>query len=85
MKKPKAATGRREMAGPEPARREFGRRELLLTLGTGAAVVVAADAFVEQAHSDSTGYQDRSKARYQPNSKNVREFYRVNRYPPKRG
>jgi hypothetical protein len=85
MKKPKAATGRRETAGFELARREFGRREFLRTLGIGAATVTAADGFVEEAHAEWSGYQDRSKARYQPNSKNVQEFYRVNRYPPKRG
>jgi hypothetical protein len=90
MKKPKTATGHRQLAGaepvrPEPVRREFGRREFLRTLGTGAATVAATEGFVDEAHADSSGYQDRSKARYQPGSKNIQEFYRVNRYPPKRG
>ena len=80
MKKPKAADGRRESG-----RREFGRREFLRTLGAGAAVVAASEGLVDEAHADGSSYQDRSKARYQPNSKNVQEFYRVNRYPPKRG
>jgi hypothetical protein len=90
MKKPKAATGRHELAGPEPVhpesvRRELGRREFLRTLGTGAAMVATAEGFAAEAHADSSGYQDRSKARYQPDSRNIQEFYRVNRYPPKRG
>jgi hypothetical protein len=80
MKKPKAADGRRESA-----RREFGRREFLRTLGTGAAAVAASEGLIEEASADSSSYQDRSKARYQPNSKDIQEFYRVNRYPPKRG
>jgi hypothetical protein len=80
MKKPKAAAGCRQSAG-----REFGRREFLRTLGTGAAVVAAVEAFVDEVYADSSSYQDRSKARYQPDSKDVQNFYRVNRYPPKRG
>jgi hypothetical protein len=74
---------RKPKAGAE--RREFGRREFLRTLGAGAAVVAASEGLAEEAHADSSGYQDKSKARYQPDSKNVQEFYRVNRYPPKRG
>jgi hypothetical protein len=80
MKKPKAVTAHRQSA-----RREFGRREFLRTLGAGAAVVAASEGLVHVAHADSSSYQDKSKARYQPDSKNVQEFYRVNRYPPKRG
>jgi hypothetical protein len=80
VRKPKAVTADRQSA-----RREFGRREFLRTLGAGAAVVAASEGLVDEAHADSSSYQDKSKARYQPNSKNVQEFYRVNRYPPKRG
>jgi hypothetical protein len=80
MKKPKAVTPHRQSA-----HREFGRREFLRTLGAGAAVVAASEGLVDEAHADSSSYQDKSKARYQPDSKNVQEFYRVNRYPPKRG
>jgi hypothetical protein len=80
MKKPKAATGHRASAS-----REFGRREFLRTLGAGAAVVAASEGLAGEAHADSSSYQDKSKARYQPDSKNVQNFYRVNRYPPKRG
>jgi hypothetical protein len=80
MKKPKAATGHRY-----PASREFGRREFLRTLGAGAAVAAASEGLAGEAHADAWNYQDKSKARYQPDSKNVQNFYRVNRYPPKRG
>jgi hypothetical protein len=80
MKKPKPATGHRE-----PARREFGRREFLRTLGAGAAVAAASEGLADEAHAASSSYQDKSKARYQPNSKDIQDFYRVNRYPPKRG
>jgi hypothetical protein len=80
MKKPKAVDKR-----GGAARREFGRRAFLRTLGAGAAVVAASDALIDEASAASSGYQDRSKARYQPNSKDIQNFYRVNRYPPKRG
>jgi hypothetical protein len=78
MKKPKAATKPRESA-------KFGRREFLRTLGAGAAAVAASEGLADEANADSWNYQDKSKARYQPDSKNVQNFYRVNRYPPKRG
>jgi hypothetical protein len=80
MKKPKAASEYREAT-----RRELGRREFLRTLGAGAAVVAASEGLVDEADADSSSYQDKSKARYQPNSKDIQDFYRVNRYPPKRG
>ena len=74
MKKPKAVGSR-----------EFGRREFLRSLGAGAAVAAASEGLPDAAHADTWNYQDKSKARYQPDSKNVQNFYRVNRYPPKRG
>jgi hypothetical protein len=80
MKKSKAATGLRESERPE-----FGRREFLRALGTGAAVAAGSEGLVDEAYADSSSYQDKSKARYQPNSKDIQNFYRVNRYPPKRG
>ncbi len=83
--KPKAGPERREAARGESARREFGRREFLRTLGAGAAVVAASEGMVDEAHADASSYQDKSRARYQPNSRDVQNFYRVNRYPPKRG
>jgi hypothetical protein len=84
MKKPKAGPKGRESVRGELARREIGRREFLRTLGAGTAVVAASGGLADQAHAD-WNYQDKSKAGYQPDSKNVQNFYRVNRYPPKRG
>jgi hypothetical protein len=80
MKKPKAAGERRDVA-----HREFGRREFLRNLGAGAAVVAASEGLADEAYADRWNYQDKSKAKYQPDSNNVQNFYRVNRYPPKRG
>jgi hypothetical protein len=34
-----------------------------------------------EARAFPANYQDRRKARYQPNSPEVQNFYRVNRYP----
>jgi hypothetical protein len=61
----------------------LGRREVLRTLVAGATVVAAADPRVDQAGANASNYQDKYKARYQPNSADVQNFYRVNRYPPK--
>jgi hypothetical protein len=61
----------------------LARREFLRTLGAGAAVVAASDSFITQARAAGANYQDKSKARYQPDSPDVRNFYRVNRYPAK--
>jgi hypothetical protein len=85
MTKPKTAGGGKGPARSEFGHREFGRREFLRTLGAGAAVAAVSEGLVDEAQADTWNYQDKSKARYQPNSRNVQEFYRVNRYPPKRG
>jgi hypothetical protein len=60
-----------------------GRREFLRTLGVGVTLVAAAGPLAGEACAASANYQDKSKARYQPNSAEVQNFYRVNRYPPK--
>jgi hypothetical protein len=58
------------------------RRDLLSAMVTGAAAAttVGAVAPATTAAEPSTS-ADKRKARYQPNSKEVQEFYRVNRYP----
>ncbi len=60
-----------------------GRRGLLRAVitGTAAAAAVTAVARETTAAKPSTT-ADKRRARYQPNSAEVREFYRVNRYPP---
>jgi hypothetical protein len=59
------------------------RRGLLRAVVTGAAAAAAVAAVVRQttAAKPSTT-NDKRRARYQPNSAEVRNFYRVNRYPP---
>jgi hypothetical protein len=61
----------------------LARREFLRTLGAGAALVAASDSFTAEASAAGANYQDKSKARYQPDSPDVKNFYRVNRYPAK--
>jgi hypothetical protein len=60
-----------------------GRREFLRTLGAGVTLVAATGPLTDEASAATANYQDRSKARYQPNSPEVQNFYRVNRYPAK--
>jgi hypothetical protein len=58
------------------------RRDVLRTLGFGAGAAMAASApLVEQAVADSGTNDEKRKARYQANSANVQNYYRVNRYP----
>jgi hypothetical protein len=60
----------------------LARREFLRTLGAGVTLVAAAAPPID-ARAATANYQDRSKARYQPDSPEVQNFYRVNRYPAK--
>jgi sugar (pentulose or hexulose) kinase len=57
------------------------RRDVLRTLGAAAAVG-ASTAPVEPALAEARNDEKR-KARYQPNSADVQNYYRVNRYPQK--
>jgi hypothetical protein len=61
----------------------LGRREFLRTFGGGVTLVAAAGPLAGEAHALPANYQDRRKARYQANSPEVQNFYRVNRYPAK--
>jgi hypothetical protein len=58
----------------------FGRRDLFRAIMTSTVVGVVAGGFETTAAEPRTSV-DKRKARYQPNSKEVQEFYRVNRYP----
>jgi hypothetical protein len=61
-----------------------GRRDFLRALGAGAGVAVTAAApLATTAHADSESAQERTKARYKPDSPEVQTYYRVNRYPSK--
>jgi hypothetical protein len=60
------------------------RRDFLRALGASAGVAVAASAsFVEKAAAEPENDEEKRKARYQANSPEVQEYYRVNRYPSK--
>jgi hypothetical protein len=60
------------------------RRDFLRALGVGAGAAVAASgSFVENAAAETESNEEKRKARYQANSPEVQEYYRVNRYPSK--
>jgi hypothetical protein len=60
----------------------LGRREFLRTLGAGATVAAASAApLADDARADNESNDEKRKARYQANSREVQTFYRVNRYP----
>jgi hypothetical protein len=57
----------------------LGRRQLLRTLGVGAAATAAGPVATE-ALADSESNDEKRKARYRE-SDEVKTYYRVNRYP----
>jgi sugar (pentulose or hexulose) kinase len=58
------------------------RRDVLRALGVGAgAAVAASSARVGSALAEAESNDEKRKARYQPNSADVQNYYRVNRYP----
>ena len=64
------------------AKHSVRRRDVVRVLGLGAGAAVAASApLVEQAAADSESNDEKTKARYQANSADVQNYYRVNRYP----
>ncbi len=56
------------------------RRDLLRAASAGVAIAAAAR--VDEVEALPTNVDQKRKARYQPNSPEVQDFYRVNRYPP---
>ena len=63
-------------------KKAIGRRDVLRALGAGAGLAVTASApLATPAHADSENNDEKRKARYQANSKEVQTYYRVNRYP----
>lgn len=63
---------------------KFGRRDLLRAMGAGAGLAVAAAApLATSAQATETSKEER-KPRYQENSPDVKNFYRVNSYPTKK-
>ena len=62
------------------------RRGLLRAIVTGATVTAAASALDhEAAAAEPITRDEKRRARYQPNSAEVKDFYRVNGYPPRSG
>jgi hypothetical protein len=61
---------------------KVGRRDFLRALGAGAGVAVtAAGPLASTGKADSETNDEKRKARYKPDSAEVKTFYRVNRYP----
>jgi secreted PhoX family phosphatase len=62
----------------------IGRRQLLRTgmIGFLATATSALESGTVAADTETS--TEKRKARFQPNSAEVQNFYRVNRYPPKR-
>ena len=58
-----------------------GRRDLLRAVMTGAAAATTYTVALEPAAAKPRSSGDKRKARYQANSAEVQDFYRVNRYP----
>jgi hypothetical protein len=54
---------------------------VLRVLGAGAGAAVAASSTMVEPAAAQTSNDDKRKARYQPNSGDVQNYYRVNRYP----
>jgi multisubunit Na+/H+ antiporter MnhB subunit len=64
-------------AKPESVR----RRDVLRALGVGAGVAVAASSTLVEPATAQVSNDEKRKSRYQPNSADVQNYYRVNRYP----
>ena len=67
----------------EQDKSKLARRDFLRVLGLGAGVAVAVAQFVATGATEAVAaesMEEAKKARYNPNSEHVKEFYRVNRY-----
>jgi hypothetical protein len=65
----------------ERLKRTIRRRDLLGVVLAGAGAAVASSVTPEPATAQSVDLKDKRRARYQANSTEVRNFYRVNSYP----
>jgi len=63
---------------------KFGRRDFLRAVGAGAGLAVAAAAPLATEADAAETPQEERKPRYQANSADVKNFYRVNSYPKKK-
>ena len=60
---------------------KLGRRDFLRAMGAGAGLAATAAAPLATAAAASESDAEKKKARYQPNSTDVKTFYKTNRYP----
>ena len=74
----------RQQAMNEPLSPNVCRRDLLRMLTAGAGAAAAGSAGIAVAAAQSTSADKKQRARYQPDSPDIRNFYRVNRYPSQR-
>jgi hypothetical protein len=65
----------------ERVRAILRRRDLLGMAIAGAGAAAASVVVSGQADAQPADLRDKRKARYQPNSAEVRNYYRVNSYP----
>jgi hypothetical protein len=65
----------------ERPRTKFRRRDLLRLAIAGAGAAAVSVVVSEPADAEPVDLRDKRKARYQPDSAEVRNFYRVNSYP----
>jgi hypothetical protein len=65
----------------ERAKTIVRRRDLLGLVLVGAGAAVANTVAADPAGAKPVDLKDKRRARYQPNSTEVRNFYRVNSYP----
>jgi ribulose kinase len=62
---------------------KLGRRDFLRVMGLGAGIAATAAAAASLVATEAVAaesMEEAKKARYNPNSENVKNFYRVNRY-----
>jgi hypothetical protein len=59
----------------------IGRRDLLRLAIAGTGAATASTLVPEQATAKPVDLKDKRRARYQANSAEVQDFYRVNSYP----
>jgi H+/Cl- antiporter ClcA len=64
----------------DKAKSNVGRRDFLRAMGAGAGLAVAAAAPLATEAAAAESDSEQKKARYNPNSEDVKTFYKVNRY-----
>jgi len=68
---------------PSAKKEAVRRRDVLRVLGVGAGAAVAGSSTLIEPAAAQVSDDEKRKSRYQPNSADVQNYYRVNRYPTK--